>query len=257
MLVDMENNVAEFYVILGGLLVADTIAVKFASNWNMGVLLPAILGMPLLIYGLFYEALEPLFSTGPGLWLRTAFAAGYLIFLALFIGCILIIRFSARSEGSGRIQAVIVLGAGLKQDQPSLLLQKRLNKALEVARKTGAVLVVSGGQAKDENVSEAEAMYRYLRQKGVPAERILREKRSVSTYENFLFSKRILDARFPEGCRTVFVTSDFHVFRARIAARHAGLHISGIRAPSAWYMALNFYLRETLAILRYFLFGVV
>ena len=100
-------------------------------------------------------------------------------------------------------------------------------------------------------------MRRYLEAQGFPRGRILMEDRSRSTYQNFLYSKKLLDAYFARPYRAAFVTSGFHVYRAGLVARKLHFAIPGVAAPSAWYMALNFYLRETLALLRYFLFEIV
>jgi uncharacterized SAM-binding protein YcdF (DUF218 family) len=67
------------------------------------------------------------------------------------------------------------------------------------------VLIVSGGQGRQENIAEALAMGRYLTEKGVPAEQIFKEEKSTSTYENFLFSKDILEQKFPQGYSAVFI----------------------------------------------------
>ncbi|MCI8889140.1 MAG: YdcF family protein, partial [Hungatella sp.] len=44
--------------------------------------------------------------------------------------------------------------------------------------------ILSGGQGKGEDITEAEAMYRYLKARGIDAGRLIREKESVSTWEN-------------------------------------------------------------------------
>lgn len=245
------------YVIVGGLLMADTLLVKLVSNWNMGVVMPFLLGLPIFCYGIFRSPLDELFASGLGHAVRFVFILGYCLFFVLFVVCVIIIKYSAHGSIPKKIDAVIVLGAGLKGEKPSLLLRNRLDTALKIAEKTKAVIVVSGGQGKNEEIPEAEAMVRYLVMKRFPCSRILKEDKSVSTYENFLFSRKILETVFPNGFTTVFVTSDFHLFRARIAARYAGFEMRGIPAPSAWYMFLNFYLRETLAITRYFMIGVI
>ncbi|WEV41376.1 YdcF family protein [Bifidobacterium sp. ESL0682] len=58
------------------------------------------------------------------------------------------------------------------------------------------MFVVSGGQGADEQISEAEAMKRYLiEERGVPASSILKEDQSTTTFENLRNSKVIMDAR--------------------------------------------------------------
>lgn len=70
--------------------------------------------------------------------------------------------------------AIIVLGAGLKGEEPTPLLAGRLDRGLEVyhretARGRAPVMIPSGGQGPDEVIAEGEAMRRYLADRGVPA----------------------------------------------------------------------------------------
>ena len=53
----------------------------------------------------------------------------------------------------------------------------------------------------------------YMIENGIPAEHILAEDRSTTTFENIANSKKIIDAR--EGHRySALVTSNYHVYRA-------------------------------------------
>jgi uncharacterized SAM-binding protein YcdF (DUF218 family) len=70
-------------------------------------------------------------------------------------------------------------------------------------------IVVSGGGAVGDT-TVADAMARFLIAEGVPAEAIVRETRSKSTYENIREVKGVL-AKLPG--RTVLLTSDCHMHR--------------------------------------------
>lgn len=76
---------------------------------------------------------------------------------------------------------VIIHGAGLLDgDRVSKLLSDRLDKAIEVYHKdpTPPIMIPSGGKGSDETISEAEAMARYLIDKGIPPEQIIKEDQS-------------------------------------------------------------------------------
>ena len=91
---------------------------------------------------------------------------------------------------------MIVLGAGLRKDKPSMLLRYRLDKAYEYAAEHPDLLIVtSGGQGRDEWIPEGQAMRDYLIEKGLPTDRVLAENKSTSTAENFAFSLDILKER--------------------------------------------------------------
>ena len=76
------------------------------------------------------------------------------------------------------------------------------DKAVELweADHRRAVIIASGGQGADEEVSEAEAMRTYLvEERGVPADAVIEEDRSTTTMENLRNSKAIMDARSGAG----------------------------------------------------------
>ncbi|MFE9030832.1 YdcF family protein [Streptomyces iakyrus] len=178
-------------------------------------------------------------------------AAGYLTLLFLvFAGYVFV---WGRSAPLPETTHVVVLGAGLDGERPGPLLTRRLERALEVdaARAPGtpgAVFVVSGGQGEDEVRSEADAMADYLRGRGVPADRIVREDRSVNTGQNLRFSAALVDG-IPSGHRATVITSGFHVYRTVLLARRVGVpvHVVGAFTSPAYWLAAT--LREFAAVL--------
>ena len=105
-------------------------------------------------------------------------------------------------------------------------------------------------------------MKQYLVRRGIPAEQILTEDRSLNTIENIRNSKAmILEQKGAEGDaeiedRVGIVTNNFHVFRGVMLARHAGFrNVSGIAAYTNPFYLPNNMLRETCGILKDFLYG--
>ncbi|MFQ6336247.1 YdcF family protein [Bacillus sp. AF62] len=149
---------------------------------------------------------------------------------------------------------IIVLGSGLINDKVPPLLASRINKAIDFYWKQAAVntpptIIFSGGQGPDEGLPEAEAMQSYAVEKGIPLEHTVQENRSVNTYQNMLFSKEIMDSLKPEGkYKSIFTTNNFHLFRAGIYARQAGLNSQGIGSKTAFYYWPNAMIREYVAI---------
>lgn len=149
---------------------------------------------------------------------------------------------------------IIVLGSGLINDKVPPLLASRINKAIDFYWKQAAVntpptIIFSGGQGPDEGLPEAEAMQNYAVEKGIPIEHTAQENRSVNTYQNMLFSKEIMDSLKPEGkYKSIFTTNNFHLFRAGIYARQAGLNSQGIGSKTAFYYWPNAMIREYVAI---------
>lgn len=151
-------------------------------------------------------------------------------------------------------QAVIVLGCQVRGETPSTMLQKRCDAALEVLESApNAVCVVSGGQGNGEDISEAEAMRRYLVERGIPDERIIVEGKSTSTRENIRLSAELLKERGLD--RAVIVTNDFHQYRADIYARRNGLTVGHHSNKTPRYNLLNYWVREWAALFSAIVLG--
>ncbi len=160
-----------------------------------------------------------------------------------------IIIYNGRKQPGPGADYVIVLGAQVRGTALSRALRNRLDTAYEyLADNESSRIIVSGGQGDGEDISEAEAMYRYLITKGIKAERILKEDQSVNTYENILFSKALM----AEGNHNVvIVTSRFHIFRALGISKKLGLGgAEGLGAPADDILVLNYYVREFFAVMK-------
>jgi len=145
---------------------------------------------------------------------------------------------------------VIIHGAGLIGGRKvSKLLADRIDKAIMVYTKdpTPPFLIPSGGKGYDEEVSEAEAMSEYLREKGIPEEKILLEDKSTTTFENLENSKEIIDS-LPGRKYVALVTSNYHVYRALRYCRKIGLKCVGIGSHVAFYYWPSALIREYVAV---------
>ncbi len=150
---------------------------------------------------------------------------------------------------------IIVLGCRVSEGRVTPMLARRMDKAIAFYSRQKAVgmppkLVLSGGKGPDEACAEAEAMRDYALERGIPDSDLLIEVRSASTLENMVFSKEIMDgdsAGKPYRC--IYATNNYHVLRAGIYARKAGLKISGIGAKTKFYYLPNAILREYIAYL--------
>lgn len=150
--------------------------------------------------------------------------------------------------------AVIVLGCQVRGETPSTMLARRLDAAYEVlCEHPDAVCVVSGGKGSGEDISEAEAMRRYLVQRGVSEERIILEDRSVDTRGNIRFSAELLKERGID--RVMIVTNEFHQYRAELYARRNGLTAGHHSGKTPLYNLLNYTVREWAALFAQWVFG--
>ncbi|MGX4599762.1 YdcF family protein [Faecalimicrobium sp. JNUCC 81] len=148
------------------------------------------------------------------------------------------------------IEYLVVLGAAINGKEVSKTLKVRLDKALEYYNKNKEIkIIVSGGQGKDEVISEAEAMYRYLIDKGADSKKIIKEDKSTTTFENIVYSKQILKGKTKE--KILIVTNDYHLLRSRIIAYILGLENEGLSSPSSLSGCLYYTVREYPAMIIY------
>lgn len=241
--------------ILAAVLTVYAVGLALTTNFNMGNLMVWLLAAVADAFALWHKPLlrwfhGPLAGRVTG-WVLAVLGIAYL----LLIGFVAVSGYA--DPPTGQEQVLIVLGAGLRRDQPSTLLRYRLDAAYEYAAAHPDLLVVtSGGQGRDEWVPEGQAMRDYLIEKGLDPDRILAENRSTSTEENFRFSLDLLRERgLDESTPIVYVTNSFHSYRAGRYARMAGFtRVTSIPASTPWRSVLPCYLREALALAYYWVF---
>ena len=181
-------------------------------------------------------------------------AAGLLAFAGLF-GAVL---YGSYDHIQGEPQAMVVLGCQVMPDgRPSILLQDRLDTALDYWEEHPDIIIVtSGSQGDNEPTFEAACMADFLAANGVPEAQILQENRSHNTKENLLYSKELLASAGIDVGETdvVVVSNGFHLTRTRmLAERYYGEEVSTLAAPSSHLPSrVWMYLREPLALLKSF-----
>lgn len=215
-------------------------------------------------------------------WIPVAVVTVCVTGCVVFGVVMLLIFGNAAGSENPDLDYLIVLGARLNGDKVSSSLKKRLDKAIEYSEKNpNAILVLSGGQDKDEMTTEAQAMFDYLTFNGVREDQMILETISTSTVENIAYSRVRIEEDIktrkrpaqPDGRMGVngmpeaavvpekewkigVLTSDFHVFRARQIAKKWGIpDIYGIGCDTDPVLFVHFCVRECAAILKDKLMG--
>ena len=208
-----------------------------------------------LLYGLAIVGLALLHFFAPRSFLAILISLadlllfyGTFLYLSYIIYTFFLNLFPVKKEP----QTIIILGAGLFGDKVPPLLAQRLDKGLAIYEKFNRkpVIIVSGGQGDDELISEAEAMARYLIDKGVPADSILLENKSRTTFENLIFSKELIRVQGLEQDRVLLVTNSFHALRAGIYMKQVGLKGRSIGSRTVLYFLPSAWIRETAGLIR-------
>ena len=162
---------------------------------------------------------------------------------------------AARKKPAYDKDYIIILGCLISKEGGLLpLLKGRVNRAIryawdqEIATGKKLIYIPSGGQGHGEIMSEGAAMEFYLLTHGVEQDEVIAEKESANTWENMVFSKKIVDREKP-GAKVAFATTNFHVLRSGILARKAGLDAEGIASRTKWYFWPNGFVREFFGIM--------
>ncbi len=150
---------------------------------------------------------------------------------------------------------LIILGAKVDGSVPSLSLQYRIEAAVDYLEDNPhTVAIASGGQGPGEDMTEAEAIKRELLARGIAESRIRLEDRSTSTSENIRFSKGLIPQKGNIG---IIVTNHYHVYRAVSIARDQNLEVSGLTAKTPFISLPKSYIREYLAITKYYITNIL
>lgn len=186
-----------------------------------------------------------------GIGIATGLFLAVLLFLWIITGRWL--EEGLKPVAKGKNNYAIVLGAKVNGTTPSLSLKYRLEAALDYAKKyEDVILILSGGQGPDEEISEADAMKTFLVSHGIDEDRLILEADSTSTYENFQFSSKLL----PEDLNAItIITSDYHLSRSKKIAQEFGFEPDVVAAKTPKIIAFKVRTRERIALLKTYLIG--
>lgn len=182
-------------------------------------------------------------------WVQITLAGFFIVGFLIFAVTEMMIFRAMVSEEPENPEYLIVLGAQVRGETPSRALQKRLLKAEEFLKENPkTIAILSGGQGPGEEISEAEAMGRFLEEAGIRANRFILEDQSTSTLENLKFSGKLIDSL---DVTVGILTNNFHVFRAtRLAKAQGYTKVYGICAPSDPIYQVHYLVREFFALVK-------
>lgn len=213
---------------------------RYTGRWNstFSRFWPVYGGLHVLLGFLFSglpSAVQVLLESGVVIWWGILLTVGGRILSCIGQTC------------DREVDFLLILGAQVRGRRITQSLQRRLDSGYAyLADCPNTKVIVSGGQGKGEEVSEAQAMAEYLIHRGVEPERIVKEDQSTSTWENLCFSAVHLTDSYTA---VAIVTNDFHLYRALFLAKRAGYkRVFGIAASSNKILFLNYLVREILAV---------
>ena len=207
----------------------------------------------LVFVTIFYSRVKDFCAVGFGKFLKYLFVFG----LVCLLGFSAFLYAKAKTSADGSEKAVIVLGCGLNRDgTPSGTLQKRLDGCIDYAKTNpDAYIVVTGGKAKNRDITEALAMKNYLVANGIDPDKIICEDKAVSTKENFVFAKEILQEKGIEPTDIAYITNSFHAYRSGEYAKLAGFkNVKAVSVATDPVVIIPATVREILAVTALWIF---
>lgn len=161
-------------------------------------------------------------------------------------------------DADEQVDYVVVLGAKVREDGPSVSLQNRIDAAYEyLTAHPDAIAVVTGGQGADEPMSEAQCMYDHLVAMGIASDRVWMEDKATSTWENLQFSLKLIEEKTGKRPTKIgLLSSEYHLFRAKLFADACGVEAAGIPAHTTRLsQMINHFMREVAGVWHYILLG--
>ena len=153
---------------------------------------------------------------------------------------------------------MVMLGAKVREDGPSVSLWDRIHGAADYLQAHPEVIcIVSGGRGQDEPMTEAQAMFDELVKLGIDPSRIWLEDKATSTWENLNFSLALIEEKTGTRPEKIgVVSSEYHLLRASLFAKKCGVEFVGIPAETTRFtQKINHFMREVAGIWHFLLLG--
>jgi len=148
----------------------------------------------------------------------------FAVFLAVWLVVVFVQVSRAGDAAQGRTadgDAIVVLGAAQYNGNPSPVLERRLDTALDLWTEGAADRIVTTGASQPgETFTEGFAAFRYLRGQGVAEDQIVVVVDGGDTYESLLAAGNQLG----DDRQVVIVTDAYHALRSVEIAREVGLN---------------------------------
>lgn len=146
------------------------------------------------------------------------------------------------------VDAVLILWASVQWLQLSPILQDRVETWIQMyQRKKAKKIIISWDNGK-QYYNEVDAMFAYVRNRGVPIEDIIVDVEWYNTFDSIVHV-----TKFPSITTLGIVTQNFHLPRALFIAQWIWLHSIGIVSDRASYLnSDNYELRESFARIKAF-----
>lgn len=154
--------------------------------------------------------------------------------LVLVIGIDLYVKLSTKDsiknefEINNTFDCILILGAGVKEGEPSPLLKERLDTGISLYKKGVAPKIIMSGDHGKTNYDEVNVMREYAISKGVLEEDIFMDHAGFSTYDSIYRANYIFEAK-----NILLVSQRYHLYRALYISRKLNIKSLGVDAKKS------------------------
>ena len=128
-------------------------------------------------------------------------------------------------------ECIVVLGAGIRKNKPSPMLEDRLLTAIELYNNKAAPKILVSCDHEYKDYDEVNVMKNYLKENGIPSEDIFMDHAGLSSYDSIYRTKKIFKAD-----KVIIVTQKYHLYRSLYIAKSIDLNAYGVSATKREYM---------------------
>lgn len=133
------------------------------------------------------------------------------------------------------IDCILILGAGIRNEKPSPMLEDRLNEGIKLYKEGIAPKIIMSGDHGRKDYDEVNIMKEYAIDQGVPSEDIFMDHAGFSTYESIYRAKEIFNVN-----KIVVVTQKYHLHRALYIANKLGVEAYGVNSDPRRYVGATY-----------------
>jgi uncharacterized SAM-binding protein YcdF (DUF218 family) len=161
-------------------------------------------------------------------------------------------------SGTRKANAGVILGAAVwGGNRPSPILRERINKGYEIyEKKYVPKLILTGGGSPNE-LTEGQVEMNELIKYGVDKNNLIIEDKSNSTFEQIMFVRDKLYKK-NKWDRIILISDNYHLFRSSEICKFNNMNADCISTdtPHTPEGAVNFCLKETIAVIFFWTFGI-
>lgn len=134
------------------------------------------------------------------------------------------------TELNKEIDCILILGAGIRNNKPSPMLEDRLLTGVEAYNKYNFTKILVSGDHMYKNYDEVNVMKQYLIDKNIESKNIFMDHAGISTYDSIYRAKKIFKAN-----KIIIITQEYHLYRALYIAKQLDIEAYGIIADKRKY----------------------